>query len=84
MNGILWMRLKTALKKRTAVAILCLVLFTGSVFGQNNLEKGYKFINREDLQSCIKYLSSEELEGRYAGTQGYNKAAEFIKSVRIL
>jgi len=80
MNGILWMRLKTALKKRTAVAILCLVLFTGSVFGQNNLEKGYKFINREDLQSCIKYLSSEELEGRYAGTQGYNKAAEFIKS----
>ena len=34
--------------------------------------------SKERLQATVKYLSSDELEGRGVGTAGLDKAAEYI------
>ena len=35
-------------------------------------------ITSNELQSTVKYLSSPELQGRLAGSEGYNKAAAYV------
>ncbi|MBN2572246.1 MAG: M20/M25/M40 family metallo-hydrolase [Ignavibacteriales bacterium] len=44
-------------------------------FGQS--QNGLNSITKEELFQTVTYLSSEELEGRLAGTEGYNLAADF-------
>ena len=38
-------------------------------------------ISKENLAQAVKYLSSDELKGRQTGTEGIEKAAEFIEDV---
>lgn len=40
-----------------------------------------KIISEEDVASTLKYLSSDELEGRKTGTEGIEKAAVFIEDI---
>lgn len=51
--------------------ILVLVLFVTS-FSQS------EFIKSSNLMNTVKYLASEELNGRLGGSEGYFKAANFI------
>ncbi|WP_166926155.1 M20/M25/M40 family metallo-hydrolase [Flavobacterium poyangense] len=42
-------------------------------------ETAYK-VNQSDVSEFLKYLSSDELEGRDTGTEGINKAAVFLEN----
>lgn len=52
--------------------IIVLLIITNLAFAQAD------FIKSENLMSTVKYLASEELEGRLGGSQGYYKAAIFM------
>jgi aminopeptidase YwaD len=53
-----------------------LVLFTTLIIAQNTT--GLSEVSKEDLIQNIKILISPEFDGRLAGGEGYNKAAEFV------
>lgn len=46
------------------------------VFAQNST--GLSEINKEDLIKNVRVLSSPEFDGRLPGSEGYNKAAQFV------
>ncbi|MGB7842668.1 MAG: M28 family peptidase, partial [Salinimicrobium sp.] len=49
---------------------------------KEDYSKGIPFenvISKEDLAQAVKYLASDELKGRQTGTEGIEKAAEFIE-----
>ena len=50
---------------------LIILLFT-TLFSQSD------FITSQNLMQTVKYLASEELEGRLGGSEGYFKAANFM------
>jgi aminopeptidase YwaD len=62
----------------TSLRILSLSLFAGmllhSCAGMKNAE-----VTTDELQSEIKYLSSDELKGRLTGSEGDSLAAEYIR-----
>ena len=53
-----------------------IALFTLFVNAQNTT--GLSEINKEDLIKNVQTLSSPEFDGRLAGSEGYNKAANFV------
>jgi len=55
-----------------------LVVLSFAVFAQDTSDNPK--ITIEELQAHIKYLASDELEGRLAGSEGGKLAAEYIKS----
>ena len=56
--------------------IIFTVLFTTIFVNAQNSTELFK-INKEDLIENVKILSSPEFGGRLAGSEGYNKAAQF-------
>lgn len=60
--------------KLFALVLLCSVFVSGMVQGQTTSQS----ISEEDLRLHIKYLASDELEGRGSGTPGNEKAAQYI------
>ncbi len=50
--------------------------FSINLFSQN-ITEAEKLINAEDLIKTVEYFSSEKLDGRLSGSEGYNKAADF-------
>ena len=44
----------------------------------NEPPKVLESISKSDLNETVSYLSSKELSGRLPGTEGYNKAADFV------
>lgn len=57
--------------------IYALILLTGLSFAQDTIDN--PDITTEEIQNHIKYLSSDEFEGRFAGTEQNQLAAEYIK-----
>ncbi|MDE7356731.1 MAG: M20/M25/M40 family metallo-hydrolase [Rikenellaceae bacterium] len=59
-------------------AVLSLVFL--SAHGQSAVEKGLESINRSSAESVVRFLASDELEGREAGRHGSRVAARYIAS----
>ncbi len=53
-----------------------IILFASLLIAQNT--KGLSEINKEDLLKNVRILSSVDFDGRLPGSEGYNKAAQFI------
>lgn len=60
--------------------VLATLLAATSLYSQ---EKALKSITREEAEKHMKYLSSDELEGRRTGSEGNNKAADYISSAAL-
>lgn len=58
------------MRKNTIFLLLSILFIQGVAFAQPELI--------EKLKANVKFLSSDEMEGRFAGTQGIEKAATFI------
>ncbi len=57
--------------------LIC-ILATNFVFSQNSAKNYASQISSENLLKTVEYLSSPELEGRFSGSEGFYKAAEFM------
>ncbi len=44
----------------------------------NGIDYGAETITIDELRDHIYYLASDELEGRFPGTSGYEKAIEYV------
>ena len=53
-----------------------IILFASLLIAQNTT--GLSEINKEDLLKNVRILSSADFDGRLPGSEGYNKAAQFI------
>jgi hypothetical protein len=60
--------------KKILLLIISLTIILASQDTSNNPD-----ITQEEIKAHIKYLASDELEGRLAGSEGGRKAAEYIK-----
>ncbi|MCJ7552314.1 MAG: M20/M25/M40 family metallo-hydrolase [Ignavibacteriaceae bacterium] len=60
------------------------ILFQASLLlGQtidNDLKSAADLITKESLMGKVEVLSSPEFEGRLSGSEGYNKASEYVKN----
>ncbi|GAB4149663.1 MAG: M28 family peptidase [Planctomycetaceae bacterium] len=63
--------------KLVFTSLVLLVVSTIAINQAHAAEKNSATISR--LKSDLKYLASDELEGRGVGTEGLNKAAEYIR-----
>jgi len=76
------MRKSTYWKRRhfsraTLLTVLAALLFSPPLFAAEKDAKNSAVLER--LKKDMKYLASDDLEGRGVGTDGLNKAAEFIR-----
>ena len=65
---------------RSAVFVLGFLFWSLGAWGQSACELPLN-ASRENMMHHIEYLSSEELEGRYPGTEGAEKARQYIAQV---
>ncbi len=63
--------------KRILISALVFFLFPADNYAQN-VQRGLNSINSKDLMQIVENLASEKFDGRLSGSEGYNKAAEFI------
>ena len=73
------------MRRKTSLWLITFILFFGllSVFSSAQEDTGnkeYIAIDENNLRSHIKYLSSDELKGRFALSEDYVKAAHYIQS----
>lgn len=61
--------------KKTSSHLAVLILFCAQLLSAQSTSID---ISRSDLELHVKYLASDELEGRRAGTEGNRKAADYI------
>jgi len=59
---------------------LSLCLFSVAAKTQSPQERGLNTINRSSAEAVVRFLASDELEGREAGCRGARVAAEYIAS----
>ena len=60
------------------ISLTILTIISISVFVNAQSSTGLSEINKEDLIATVKTLSSPEFDGRLPGSEGYNKAAQFM------
>jgi hypothetical protein len=60
------------------ILILFLSVFFACAVYPQLVDSGLESINSEDLMNTVKLLSSTEFDGRLSGSEGYNKAANFV------
>ncbi len=70
------------------LTFFCFYSFHNYIICQNNYDlEGLELVSSKSLIETVKYLSSDKLEGRLAGSEGYKKAAiymaEKLKSYNI-
>ncbi len=58
--------------------IIATFLTAGVFFSCNESPTPIESITKADLNETVRYLSSKELSGRLPGTEGFNKAADFV------
>ena len=61
---------------KKTLTIFTIVLLSILIKAQNST--GLSEINKEDLIANVKMLTSPEFDGRLPGSEGYNKAAQFV------
>jgi Zn-dependent M28 family amino/carboxypeptidase len=66
---------------KKAVLIICLLALyiQGSAQVDANAQKFAKVVNAADMKKLVKALASKKFEGRESGTEGQQKAANFIR-----
>ena len=57
--------------------VLCLLVFSPVLLNAQKLKRADKLLT-QNLENHIKFLASDELEGRRAGTLGEQKAVDYI------
>lgn len=63
---------------RIKLFLLIALIFNSLAAQHLSLNDSYLEIKNENLIKVVRYLSSKELEGRLPGSDGYNKAANFM------
>ena len=63
---------------RIFLLIICLTSLSLQILGQQTETKSESKIDKRDLRTFIKVLTSDSLEGRGTGTNGQKKAGKFI------
>ena len=58
-------------------SILFLIVFSIKIYSQSS-DNGLESIKSEELLQTVKTLTSPEFAGRLSGSEGYNKAANFV------
>jgi hypothetical protein len=67
------------MKKIPVVLVLVLVLFGSYALSQSAADvPGLATIDRSQLMETVRFLASKDLGGRLSGSEGYNKAAEYM------
>ncbi len=66
------------LSKIKTTLFLSAIFFTFSKINSQVPDAGLESINSKSLMQIVKILCSEEFDGRLPGSEGYNKAAEFV------
>lgn len=64
--------------KRALILVLFVLALRGSVFAEHAIQE-FTF-NGERAKQYVAYLSSDAMEGRMSGTEGYRKAADWVAS----
>jgi hypothetical protein len=64
------------MKLRVSMLLIALVVVTGAY----SQKKGIRSISNEESVNYMKYLSSDDLQGRRTGSEGNNAAAEYINA----
>jgi hypothetical protein len=65
------------MKKLNLLLFICL-LPSSLLAQENSISRGAETITIDELRDHIYYLASDELEGRFPGTSGYEKAIEYV------
>jgi hypothetical protein len=63
--------------KKIIIAGFCIFLLISLALGADDVERCMQSIDFSNLFKIVKYLSSDELQGRLSGHEGFNKAAEW-------
>ena len=66
---------------RIAFTFAALLLFPLALFSQKYVERGYRTIQSSDARVFVGTLASDSLQGRDAGKEGGQMAAEYIVSL---
>ena len=65
---------------KKVVLFLSLMVFTVGVWAESPEKRGLNVINKTNAEAYIRFLASDLLEGREAGSRGGNIAGEYIVS----
>lgn len=65
------------IKSAFTFILLCIFAIFSSCSG-GGIEKAKENISGEDIMETVKYLSSKEMNGRLAGSEGYNRSAKWV------
>ena len=65
---------------KKVVLFLSLMVFTVGVWAESPEKRGLNVINKTNAEAYIRFLASDFLEGREAGSRGGNIAGEYIVS----
>jgi hypothetical protein len=70
---------RTTMKNFFVVLLFALVVFGSRAFSQSAADvPGITTIDRSQLMETDRFLASKDLQGRLSGSEGYNKAAEYM------
>lgn len=80
MNALTTYKLIENLSAKTLLLLLLVLLvnFHHHTTLAQPIDSGLESIRSEDLMNTVKSLASPEYDGRLPGSEGYNKAAEFV------
>lgn len=67
--------------KKNTFLILLFCAFASGVSAQSAVERGLQSINRSSAEAAVRFLASDELQGREAGFHGSRASSEYIASL---
>jgi hypothetical protein len=72
--------MKNSNSKKTKMLFITVsfVVFTFISSNSQQVESGFNSISNEDLLEIVELFCSNEFDGRLSGSEGYNKAANFV------
>ena len=57
-----------------------LYCFTYSQYQEKEIRKGLRLISERNINRMVKYFSSYKCYGRQSGSEGYDRASEYVKN----
>lgn len=60
------------------IFLYAIILFMAHLYSCSKSPSGNPQITRQELKSTVEYLASPKLQGRLAGSEGYNQAAQYL------
>ena len=68
------------MKKALSALLLFIGCFTAATAQKNATVKNYK-VDEKSVETTLRFLSSDELQGRDSGSEGLEKAAQYLEDV---